>query len=126
MSNTASTQGTTAKNSTAVDEKAEIARLAALSPLDYDRQREAVAQKLGFRRTTLDNLPRRGLSRLAAAIYIGVSPTKFDQLVDDGRMPGPRRIDGRKVWDVRELDLCFDDLPRADGPTLAGNSWDDR
>ena len=22
--------------------------------------------------------------------------------------------------------LCFDDFPRADGPTLAGNSWDDR
>jgi len=30
------------------------------------------------------------------------------------RMPGPRRIDGHKVWDVRELDLCFDDFPRAD------------
>jgi len=29
-------------------------------------------------------------------------------------MPGPRRIDGHKVWDVRELDLCFDDFPRAD------------
>lgn len=75
--------------------------------------------------TESHSLPRRGLSRLDAAVYVGVSPSKFDQLVDDGRMPGPRRIDGRKVWDVRELDLCFDDL-RADGPTLAGNSWDDR
>jgi hypothetical protein len=54
MSNTTSTQYTTAKNSSAVDEKADIARLAALSPLDYDRQREAVAQKLGVRTTTLD------------------------------------------------------------------------
>jgi excisionase family DNA binding protein len=71
-------------------------------------------------------VPRRGLSREEAAVYVGVSPGKFDQLVNDGRMPGPRRIDGRKVWDVRELDLCFDNLPRADGPTLAGNSWDDR
>jgi hypothetical protein len=70
-------------------------------------------------------VPRRGLSRIDAALYVGISPSKFDQLVVDGRMPGARRIDGRKVWDVRELDLCFDDLPRDDsGP--AGNSWDDR
>ena len=70
-------------------------------------------------------VPRRGLSRDEAAMYIGISPAKFDQLVIDGRMPGPRRIDGRKVWDVRELDLCFDDLPH-DGGAPAGNSWDDR
>jgi hypothetical protein len=39
-------------------------------------------------------------------------------------MPAPRRIDGRKVWDVRELDLAFDALPRDDVPV--GNSWEDR
>jgi hypothetical protein len=72
------------------------------------------------------NCPRRGLSRLDAATYVGVSPTKFDELVADGRMPGARRIDGRKVWDVRELDLCFDDLPRDHGAMPAGSSWDDR
>jgi predicted DNA-binding transcriptional regulator AlpA len=71
------------------------------------------------------SLPRRGLSRIEAALYIGVSPSKFHQLVDDGRMPGPRRIDGRKLWDVRELDQCFDDLPHVDGAAV-GNSWDDR
>jgi hypothetical protein len=70
--------------------------------------------------------PRRGLSRLDAAIYVGISPTKFDQMVADGRMPGARRIDGRKVWDVCELDACFDDLPRDDDASPAGNSWDDR
>jgi hypothetical protein len=69
--------------------------------------------------------PRRGLSRIDAAIYVGISPAKFDQMVADGRMPSAKRIDGRKVWDVRELDLYFDDLPR-DGAILAGNSWDDR
>jgi predicted DNA-binding transcriptional regulator AlpA len=67
--------------------------------------------------------PRRGLSRIEAAIYVGVSPTKFDEMVTDGRMPQSRRIDGRKVWDVRELDLFFDDLPRDDA-TL-GNSWEE-
>ncbi len=70
--------------------------------------------------------PRRGLSRVEAAIYVGISPCKFDQLIADGRMPGPRRIDGRKVWDLRELDLCFDDLPRDDSGAALGSSWDDR
>jgi len=57
-------------------------------------------------------------------MYIGVSAAKLDQLVADGRMPAARRIDGRKVWDVRELDLYFDDLPQAEN--TVGNSWDDR
>ena len=70
--------------------------------------------------------PRRGLSRIDAAIYVGISPSKFDQMVGDGRMPVARRIDGRKVWDLRELDLCFDDLPRDADTAPAGNSWDDR
>jgi hypothetical protein len=56
-------------------------------------------------------------------MYIGVSPAKFDQLVGDGRMPGPRHIDRRKVWDVRALDSAFDALPCEDGPQ--GTSWDD-
>jgi predicted DNA-binding transcriptional regulator AlpA len=54
-------------------------------------------------------------------MYIGISPSKFDQLIADGRMPGPRRIDGRNVWDIRQIDLAFDDLPR---DTAAPNSWD--
>lgn len=71
------------------------------------------------------NLPRRGLQRLEAAQYVGVGATKFDEMVVDGRMPPPRRIDGRKVWDIRDLDLAFDGLPREDSPSLV-NSWADR
>jgi hypothetical protein len=56
-------------------------------------------------------IPRRGLSRVEASMYIGVSPGKFDELVRDGRMPAPKRIDGRKVWDIQNLDLAFDALP---------------
>ena len=74
----------------------------------------------------LIGLPRRGLSRVEAAMYIGVLASKFDQLIADGRMPEPRRIDNRKVWDVRELDLCFDELPRDSSSVGIGNSWDDR
>lgn len=54
--------------------------------------------------------PPRGLSREAAARYIGVSATKFDQLVADGRMPKPIRVDGRVIWDRIKLDMAFSEL----------------
>jgi excisionase family DNA binding protein len=66
-------------------------------------------------------VPRRGLSREEAAMYIGISAGKFDELVADGRMPAPVRIDGRKVWDIRSLDLAFDVFPRENAQP---NSWD--
>jgi excisionase family DNA binding protein len=69
-------------------------------------------------------IPRRGLSRDEAAMYVGISATKFDELVHDGRMPGPRRIDGRKLWDVYALDVAFDSLPR-DSDQGQRNSFDD-
>jgi predicted DNA-binding transcriptional regulator AlpA len=52
--------------------------------------------------------PRRFLNREDAAFYIGISPTKFDQLVADGRMPQSCRIDGRVLWDIRKLDMAAD------------------
>jgi len=68
------------------------------------------------------NWPVRGLNRIQAARYIGISPTKFDELVKDGRMPRPRRIDYRRVWDVQELDMAFEELPY-DG-AAPKNPWD--
>ena len=65
-------------------------------------------------------VPRRGLSREEAAMYVGISPSKFDELVEDGRMPRPVKIDCRKIWDIRNLDLAFDALPSEDS---APNSW---
>lgn len=58
--------------------------------------------------------PPRGLSRDEAARYIGVGPTKFDQLVAERRMPKPKRIDGRVVWDRIRLDAAFTELPGDD------------
>lgn len=55
--------------------------------------------------------PPRGMSREEAARYIGVGSTKFDEMVADGRMPRPTRIDGRVVWDRLKLDMAFSDLP---------------
>jgi len=56
-------------------------------------------------------VPRRGLSRVEAAMYMGISPSKFDELRKDGRVGPARLIDGRKIWDVRDLDLAFEALP---------------
>jgi hypothetical protein len=53
-------------------------------------------------------------------MYVGVSATKFDEMVADGRMPAPFRVDARKIWDIRSLDLAFDALPREDST----NTWD--
>jgi hypothetical protein len=57
------------------------------------------------------SLPPRGISREQAAAYVGISPSLFDEMVKDGRMPEPKRINSRTVWDRRLLDLAFDALP---------------
>jgi hypothetical protein len=61
------------------------------------------------------------LSRVQAAEYIGVGVTKFDEMVGDGRMPRPKRIDGRTVWDRIKLDAAFAALDDGAGST---NEWD--
>lgn len=60
-----------------------------------------------------DNIayPPRGVRREAAARYIGVGVTKFDEMVADGRMPSPKEADGCVLWDIRALDAAFDALP---------------
>jgi predicted DNA-binding transcriptional regulator AlpA len=63
-------------------------------------------------------LTPRGLSRIQAAGYIGVSPSLFDLMVKDGRMPKPKEINSRVVWDLRKLDTAFDLLPDVGGATL--------
>ena len=58
-----------------------------------------------------DGVAPRGFSRCEAARYIGVSPTLFDEMVVDGRMPRPKRINSRTVWDRKHLDMAFEALP---------------
>jgi predicted DNA-binding transcriptional regulator AlpA len=53
------------------------------------------------------NLPPRGLSRVQSAAYLGVSPWLFDEMVADGRMPKPIRINARVLWDRLQLDAAF-------------------
>ena len=47
----------------------------------------------------------------------------FDLMVKDGRMPRPKRINSRTVWDRIQLDLAFDELP--DDDTSLPNPWDE-
>jgi hypothetical protein len=54
---------------------------------------------------------RRGLSRVEAAAYIGVSPSKFDQLRHSGRLTAPKVLDGRLIFTVERLDEFLDALP---------------
>lgn len=65
-----------------------------------------------------------GLSRVEAAAYIGISPSLFDRLVGDGRMPRPIFINSRRVWDQLLLDEAFDAL-LGDGANSDTNAWDE-
>lgn len=64
----------------------------------------------------------RGLSRVEAARYIGVSPGTFDRLVAEKKMPAPREIGTRRVWDRTQLDRAFDAL--GGGPDDSPSDWD--
>jgi predicted DNA-binding transcriptional regulator AlpA len=68
------------------------------------------------------SLAPRGLSREQAAAYVGISPSLFDMLVKDGRMPVPKRVNARNVWDRLQLDGAFAALPSQDD---ASNPWDE-
>lgn len=65
-----------------------------------------------------------GLGVVEAAAAIGVSASKFCMLVKEKRMPSPRRLDGRNIWDVDELRAAFKALPHEDDSEMA-DSWAD-
>jgi predicted DNA-binding transcriptional regulator AlpA len=65
--------------------------------------------------------PPRGMSRIECASYVGVSPSLFDEMVRDGRMPGPKLINSRTVWDRIAVDLAFEQLPNRD--QAADDDW---
>jgi predicted DNA-binding transcriptional regulator AlpA len=66
----------------------------------------------------------RGLSREAAAQYCGFGTTKFDEMIKDGRLPKPARVDGRVVWDLHKLDKALDRLYQTEAETETDNPWD--
>ena len=61
-------------------------------------------------------IPRRGLSRVESAPYVGIPTSKFDEPVGDGRMPRPKRI----------VTGCGDAIytrSRGGRPTRCGRYW---
>lgn len=58
----------------------------------------------------LPMMPVRGLSADDAARYMGMSKSKFLELVGDGRVPDGFKVDRLRLWDVRDLDAAFDAL----------------
>jgi hypothetical protein len=66
-------------------------------------------------------IPRRGLSRVEAAAYIGVSPSKFDELRKANRIAPPKVLDGRLIFTTERLDEFLDALP--DENQTDSNEW---
>jgi predicted DNA-binding transcriptional regulator AlpA len=56
------------------------------------------------------SLPRFALRRDEAAASLGISTTKFDEWVADGRMPKGRKIDGVVLWDTNEIREAWERL----------------
>ena len=56
------------------------------------------------------SLPRFALRRDEAAASVAVSPTKWDEWVNDGRMPKGRKIDGVVLWDTQEIREAWERL----------------
>lgn len=68
------------------------------------------------------SLPPRGLNRIQAAAYIGISPSLFDRLILEKRMPKPKLIFARRVWDRQKIDIAFDQI-NGDNDTEIGDIW---
>jgi predicted DNA-binding transcriptional regulator AlpA len=66
-------------------------------------------------------LAPRGLSRVEASRYVGVSPSTFDRMVRDRLMPAPVRVYSRTIWDRQRLDDAFGALS---GVEPASDQWD--
>jgi predicted DNA-binding transcriptional regulator AlpA len=88
---------------------------------ELDLNLNDTTQSMKHPRNAIIQIQPRGLSRTQAAAYVGISSTLFDELVKDGRMPKPKQINTRVLWDLFDLNEAFDALPNQ----LERNPWDD-
>lgn len=56
--------------------------------------------------------PPRAFRAERAAAYLAMGKSKFLELVDEGRLPRPVRIDGITTWDRLELDAAYEQMKR--------------
>lgn len=61
----------------------------------------------------------RGLRRVDAARYLGISATHFDKQVRAGIIPASHQMFGVNLWDRAALDALFDGAPQP-----YNNEWD--
>jgi predicted DNA-binding transcriptional regulator AlpA len=59
--------------------------------------------------------PPRAFRADCAAAYLAIGKTKFLELVDEGRLPQPVRIDGVTTWDRLELDAAYERMKQEEG-----------
>ena len=64
--------------------------------------------------------PPRGLDHEAAARYVGISQTAFDDLLRLRKLPGPRQVGPALIWDREELDAAFALFPAASQSEACG------
>ena len=62
-----------------------------------------------------------GLRLPQAAAFVGMSPSKFLELVERGTFPKPKSVDRLRVWDRRTLAEAFEMLPGGD----EASGWED-
>lgn len=72
----------------------------------------------------VETTPRSGFRRELAALYCGVSPRHFDDLVKAGLLPRARRLEGIKIWLTVDLDAALQGLPFDGETTATANEWD--
>lgn len=61
----------------------------------------------------------------AAAALIGIGEGTFRDMVADGRMPEPRPIGSRVLWDTEEVRAAWRAIPKR-GQSAKANTWDPR
>jgi hypothetical protein len=71
--------------------------------------------------------PPLGLRSERAAAYLGISRTKFLELVKQNVLPRPKVIDGIRVWNRLALESAFIELgdDELDVSSSANNTFDD-
>jgi len=71
--------------------------------------------------------PPLGLRAERAAAYLGMSRSKFLDLVARGKLPRPKIIDGIRVWNRLELESAFSELGEdaSDVSSASRNTFDD-
>jgi excisionase family DNA binding protein len=85
-------------------------------PQAFQAQNDGLELTVTAKAIIASRLPvRRGFDENEAAVYLSLSPSLFRKLVADGRMPRPRLADGRRIYDIEELDMAFKALPREGG-----------